>query len=98
MKIISQTAAVLGRGMVVLLAGDRLLFAPLLQGVIVKTKALFAGRVGAPLLQPYHDLARLLLKESVFSRTTTWVFLAGPVAGVAVPEAERRSARSGSSR
>jgi formate hydrogenlyase subunit 4 len=62
-----------------------LLAAPLLQGVIVKTKALFAGRSGAPLLQPYHDLARLLRKECVFSRTTTWVFLAGPVAGVAVP-------------
>ena len=62
-----------------------LLFAPLLQGVIVKTKALFAGRVGAPLLQPYYDLARLLRKECVFSRTTTWVFLAGPVVGVAVP-------------
>jgi len=62
-----------------------LLFAPLLQGVIVKTKALFAGRRGAPLLQPYLDLARLLRKESVFSRTTTWVFLTGPVAGVAVP-------------
>ncbi|MCM2264202.1 MAG: NADH-quinone oxidoreductase subunit H [Desulfuromonadales bacterium] len=62
-----------------------LLFAPLLQGVIVRTKALFAGRVGAPLLQPYYDLARLLRKECVFSRTTTWVFLAGPAAGVAVP-------------
>jgi formate hydrogenlyase subunit 4 len=62
-----------------------LLFAPLLQGVIVKTKACFAGRIGAPLLQPYYDLARLLRKESVFSSTTTWVFLAGPVAGVAVP-------------
>ncbi len=62
-----------------------LLFAPLLLGVIAKTKALFAGRVGAPLLQPYYDLARLLRKECVFSRTTTWVFLAGPVVGLAVP-------------
>jgi len=62
-----------------------LCFAPLLQGVIVKTKALFAGRAGAPLLQPYYDLARLLRKDCVFSRTTTWVFLAGPVAGVVVP-------------
>jgi formate hydrogenlyase subunit 4 len=41
-----------------------LVFAPLLQGVIVKTKALFAGRVGAPLLQPYRDLARLFRKDS----------------------------------
>ena len=62
-----------------------LLFAPLLQGVITKTKALFAGRVGAPLLQPYYDLTRLWRKECVFSRTTSWVFRAGPVIGLAVP-------------
>ncbi|MDH3453524.1 MAG: NADH-quinone oxidoreductase subunit H [Desulfuromonadales bacterium] len=62
-----------------------LLFAPLLQGVITRTKALFAGRVGAPLLQPYYDLARLWRKGFVFSRTTTWVFLAGPLVGLVVP-------------
>ncbi len=62
-----------------------LLFAPLLQGVITKTKALFGGRVGAPVLQPYYDLARLFGKGFVFSRTTTWVFLAGPVTAVVVP-------------
>ena len=52
---------------------------PLLLGVINRTKAVFAGRTGAPLLQPYYDLYRLLRKGSVFSRTTTWVFRAGPV-------------------
>jgi formate hydrogenlyase subunit 4 len=52
---------------------------PLLLGVIGKTKALFAGRVGPPVLQPYYDLARLFRKGSVISTTTTWVFLAGPV-------------------
>lgn len=62
-----------------------LLLAPLLPGLIAKTKAWFAGRVGPPLLQPYYDLARLLRKGSVFSRTTTWVFLAGPVTAVVVP-------------
>jgi formate hydrogenlyase subunit 4 len=56
---------------------------PLLIGVINKTKALFAGRVGPPLLQPYYDLAKLLQKGSVFSTTTTWVFRAGPVVGLA---------------
>jgi formate hydrogenlyase subunit 4 len=56
---------------------------PLLLGVIVKTKALFAGRVGAPLLQPYYDLIKLWQKSSVFSTTTTWVFRAGPVVGLA---------------
>ncbi len=62
-----------------------LLFAPLQLGVINKTKALFAGRNGPPLLQPYFDLARLWRKGFVFSRTTTWVFLAGPVVGLVVP-------------
>jgi formate hydrogenlyase subunit 4 len=55
---------------------------PLLLGVIAKTKAFFAGRVGPPLLQPYYDLIKLLQKGSVFSNTTTWVFRVGPVVGV----------------
>ncbi len=55
---------------------------PLLLGVIGKTKALFAGRVGPPLLQPYYDLIKLIQKGSVFSTTTTWVFRAGPVVGL----------------
>ena len=59
-----------------------LLAPPLLLGVIAKTKAFFAGRVGPPILQLYYDLAKLFRKGSVFSRTTTWVFLAGPVVGV----------------
>ena len=32
---------------------------PVLLGVIAKTKALFAGRVGPPVLQPYYDLVKL---------------------------------------
>src|SRR5438128_11630486 len=55
---------------------------PLLLGVIAKTKALFAGRVGPPVLQPYYDLIKLVQKGSVFSTTTTWVFRAGPVVGL----------------
>jgi formate hydrogenlyase subunit 4 len=58
------------------------LLPPLLLGVIAKTKAVFAGRVGPPLLQPYFDLARLFRKGSVFSSTTTWVFRAGPAIGL----------------
>lgn len=56
---------------------------PLLLGVINKTKAAFAGRQGAPVLQPYYDLAKLFRKGSVFSTTTTWVFRAGPVVTLA---------------
>lgn len=55
---------------------------PLLLGVIGKTKALFAGRVGPPVFQWYYDLAKLFQKGSVFSTTTTWVFRAGPVVGL----------------
>ena len=36
-----------------------LLMPPLLMGVISRTKAFCAGRTGAPLFQPYYDLARL---------------------------------------
>src|SRR5216683_3127330 len=60
-----------------------LLLPPLLLGVINKTKAAFAGRVGPPLLQPYYDLVKLFRKDSVFSNTTSWVFRAGPVVGAA---------------
>jgi formate hydrogenlyase subunit 4 len=60
-----------------------LLVSPLLLGVIQRTKARMGGRRGAPLLQPYHDLVKLLRKDVVLSRTTTWVFVAGPVVGFA---------------
>lgn len=56
---------------------------PLLLGVITRTKAIMAGRAGAPLMQPYFDLVRLFQKGTVLSRTTTWVFWAGPIVGVA---------------
>lgn len=60
-----------------------LIMPPLLLGVIGKTKAAFAGRVGAPILQPYYDILRLLRKGTVFSTTTTWIFRAGPVVALA---------------
>lgn len=56
---------------------------PLLLGVINKTKALFGGRKGPPLLQLYYDIIKLLRKGTVFSDTTTWIFIAGPVISLA---------------
>ena len=56
---------------------------PLLLGVIHKTKAWFAGRSGPPLFQPYLDIWKLLGKGAVYSRTTTWVFRAGPIVSLA---------------
>ena len=60
-----------------------LLLAPLLPGVINRTKAAIAGRRGAPLLQAYFDLGKLLRKDAVYSGTTTWVFRAGPSVSLA---------------
>lgn len=64
-----------------MLAG--LILAPFLLGVINRTKAVFAGRHGAPLLQAYYDLGKLLGKGAVYSRATTWVFRAAPAIGLA---------------
>ncbi|MBN1553567.1 MAG: NADH-quinone oxidoreductase subunit H [Phycisphaerae bacterium] len=60
-----------------------LTLSPLLVGVIRRTKAIFAGRQGPSLFQMYSDLAKLFRKGAVYSRTTTWIFRAGPIVGVA---------------
>ncbi|NTV14131.1 MAG: hydrogenase [Desulfobulbaceae bacterium] len=58
---------------------------PLLAGIIARVKAKVGGRQGPPLLQLYWDLAKLFRKRMVISATTTWLFRAGPVVGIAVP-------------
>ena len=59
------------------------LLSPLALGVVQRTKSILAGRSGPPLGQLYRDLAKLFRKGTVYSRTTTWVFRSGPVAGSA---------------
>lgn len=59
------------------------LLAPLVNAVIARTKAIIAGRVGQPLLQPYRDLWKLVRKGAVYSRTTSWIFKMGPTVGLA---------------
>jgi len=60
-----------------------LLLAPLLLGIINKTKAFFAGRTGQPLFQAYLDIIKQLRKGAVYSQTTSLIFRAGPVIGLA---------------
>jgi len=55
--------------------------APLMPALSGRTVAFLTGRRGAPLLQPYRDLAKLLGKGAVYSRATTWLFRLAP-AGV----------------
>jgi formate hydrogenlyase subunit 4 len=60
-----------------------LILSPLLLGIINRTKAHFGGRKGQPLLQAYYDLAKLFQKTPVYSHTTSWIFRAGPLVGLA---------------
>lgn len=64
-------------------AAMAMILAPLLLGVINRTKAIFAGRTGPPLFQAYFDVWKLLGKGAIYSRTTTWVFRAGPLVSLA---------------
>jgi formate hydrogenlyase subunit 4 len=60
-----------------------LVAAPLVPGVITRTKSLLTGRRGPPVWQLYADLWKLLRRGVVYSTTTSWVFRAAPVVGIA---------------
>lgn len=62
-----------------------LCFVPLLLlGVINKVKALMQKRVGAPILQPFYDVAKLLRKAETISYIASWIFIWTPRIGLAV--------------
>jgi len=61
-----------------------LLILPFLMiGVIKKTKAFWAGRKGVNILQPLWDFIKLMKKDAVYSKTTSWVFKFAPIVGFA---------------
>jgi formate hydrogenlyase subunit 4 len=60
-----------------------LVLAPLLPGIVNRTKAFVAGRRGPPLLQPYRDICKCLRRGAVYGDATSWVFRLGPVANLA---------------
>jgi formate hydrogenlyase subunit 4 len=60
-----------------------LVLAPLLMGIINRTKAFVAGRRGPPLLQPYRDVAKLLRRGTVYGEVTSPLFRLGPVVNLA---------------
>jgi formate hydrogenlyase subunit 4 len=55
-----------------------LLLAPALVGLVRKVKARLLRRRGAPILQPYRDLLRLLRKEVVLAENASWLFRVTP--------------------
>lgn len=70
-----------------------LVAAPLLQGFIKKSKAVWQMRQGPPILQPYRDLRKLMNKEELVSEHASWIFLLTPrvalaatlMAGLVIP-------------
>lgn len=56
-----------------------IIFLPLLSvGLIAKTKAIWAGRKGASIIQPFFTVAKLLRKQEIHPRTAGWIFRAAP--------------------
>jgi formate hydrogenlyase subunit 4 len=55
----------------------------IIPGIILKLKALFAGKKGPGIFQPWKDLWVLIHKGSVFSSTTSFVFQIAPVISLA---------------
>ncbi|EJW13728.1 Formate hydrogenlyase subunit 4 [Rhodovulum sp. PH10] len=58
--------------------------APLMMGVTRKVRARLLRRVGPPLLQPYHDLWKLMHKEAVVADNASWVYRRAPYALFAI--------------
>lgn len=56
------------------------LIAPAMTGVARRVKARFMRRRGAPLVQPYLDIVKLMRKESVIADNASWLFRAAPYA------------------
>jgi formate hydrogenlyase subunit 4 len=52
--------------------------APLLVGIVRKVKSRLTRRRGAPLIQPYRDLIRLMRKEVVLAENASWLFRVVP--------------------
>lgn len=55
-----------------------LVFAPLLQGFVKKSKAFWQMRQGPSIFQPYRDLRKLISKEELISEHASWIFLQVP--------------------
>ncbi|MCK9212409.1 MAG: NADH-quinone oxidoreductase subunit H [Ignavibacteriaceae bacterium] len=55
-----------------------LVLAPMFAGLINKLKAIFTGRIGAPVLQPYYDLKRLYKKETINAKSSSFISVISP--------------------
>jgi formate hydrogenlyase subunit 4 len=70
-----MTIAVLVQGMQMLLV---VAVAPMLVSVVRKVKSRLTRKQGAPLVQPYRDLKRLMRKDVVLAENASWLFRVVP--------------------
>ncbi len=57
-----------------------ILLAPAITGIVRQVKARATRRQGAPIIQPYRDLYKLVKKETVVAETASWLFRVAPYA------------------
>jgi formate hydrogenlyase subunit 4 len=56
-----------------------ILLSPLMTGISRKVKARSQKRIGASIIQPYYDLAKMMtLKEEVTPKDASWIFVCAP--------------------
>ena len=55
-----------------------IILAPLMSGLIKKIKNNARMRKGAPILQPYYNLAKLIKKDETISKDTSYIFKVTP--------------------
>lgn len=60
-----------------------ILAAPVFPGIILKVKAFYAGKKGPPLFIKYFTIIKLLKKGSVYSTSTSFIFILGPIVSFA---------------
>ncbi|MCL4430180.1 MAG: NADH-quinone oxidoreductase subunit H, partial [Chloroflexi bacterium] len=60
-----------------------LLISPLFISLIKMVKATAAKRRGPPILQTYRNLAKLLKKETVYSKNSSWIMRVTPLVNIA---------------
>ena len=57
-----------------------IMLAPAITGIVRRVKARATRRQGAPVIQPYLDLSKLVRKEAVVAENASWVFRSAPYA------------------
>lgn len=56
-----------------------LIAAPIFAGIVNKQKALFVGKVGAPVFQPYYELIKLFRKETINASDSSFISTFSPL-------------------